>query len=132
MATYRGVDGSMTYSGTTGELQGWTIRSAVDVLDTTKMGSQGYKSFVGGLVEWDGTADVNLDLGDASQLAMFQKLTGASPSSSPVAAEFLVGTGKKFTGNIVVTQATVTNNVRGITVGAITFKGSGTLTIAWA
>jgi predicted secreted protein len=119
-------------SQTVAEMQGWTIRSAVDVLETTKMGTTGWKEFRGGLAEWDGTANVNMDLADPAQLAMFQKLTGANPSSTPVAAIFTIAAGKTFSGTIVVTQMNVNAAVAGLVAGTITFRGSGTLTVAWA
>jgi predicted secreted protein len=134
MAQYRGVDCSMTYNGSAvGEGQGWRIRSAVDVLDTTKFGTAGYKTFIGGLVEWDGTMNMNLDLGDAQQLLLAQKLSGASPSSAAVAATFVVLTSaKQLSGTIVVTQAEITAQVAGLVTFAITFKGSGQLTATWS
>jgi predicted secreted protein len=133
MATYRGVDCSLTYNGSAvGEGTGWRMTSSVDVLDTTAFGTSGYKTFRGGLVEWSGSMSVNLDLGDAQQLLLFQKLTGANPASTATAAEFIVLTGKKLSGTIVVTQMEVNAQVAGLVTGTITFRGSGTLTVTWA
>ena len=134
MATYRGVDCSMTYNAQTiGEGQGWRITSSVDVLDTTAFGASGYKTFRGGLVEWGGTMNVNLDLSDAAQLAMFQKLSGASPASTAVAATFVVLTAaKQLSGTIVITQMEINAQVQNLVSGTITFKGSGTLTVTWS
>jgi predicted secreted protein len=134
MPEYRGVDCSLTYNAATvAQTQGWRIRSAVDVLDTTKFGTAGYKTFIGGLVEWDGTINVNLDLADPAQLAIFQKLSGASPSSAAVAATFVVLTSaKQLSGTIVITQMEVNAAVQGLVTGTCAFKGSGQLTVTWS
>lgn len=114
----------------------WTLRSAVDTLDTTAFGASGYKSFVGGLVEWDGTGEAQFDYGDANQQAILDRLSGANPSSGSVSATMFgiipsASLLKQFYGNVAISQFQITTNVREIVTAAFTFKGSGAITANW-
>jgi hypothetical protein len=117
------------------EAKAHRLRTAVDVLDTTKFGTAGYKSFIGGLVQWDGSGEANFDYGDPNQKAMVDKLSGASPAASTLAVMFGIISGaaatKQFYGVVAITQFEVTAAVAGLVTAAYTFRGSGQLNVQW-
>jgi len=133
MATYRGMDGSFTYAtNIVGELNAWTVNSNVEVMDSSSFGTA-WRKFVGGIAQWGGSATGNFDYGDTlGQKAITDKLTIPIPLGAAIAMEFLVGTGKKFTGTGVVTTINWTAGLGALITVDFQFQGSGALAITWA
>jgi hypothetical protein len=117
------------------EAKAYRLRSAVDIIDSTHFGTAGYKTFLGGLVEWDGTGEANFDYGDPNQVDFVSKLSGASPSAAVQSMMFGVlsgaGVTKQFYGTVAISQFEITANVNGLVTGTFAFKGSSTLGLQW-
>lgn len=133
MATYRGMDGSVTFAaGAVGEVTDWGITTAQEVLETTKMGDA-WRGFVGGVAQWTGQASANLDYSNANQKAIVDKMVTATPASTTTAIEFITSsTGpKKFTGNVLVQQLSLTQALGAVAKIQFSFQGSGALVVNW-
>lgn len=132
MATYRGMDGSVTFGGgVVGEIVSWGANVTGEVIDDTALGDK-WKTFKGGVGSWTGSAEAHLDYGDVNQQALVDELIAATPASEPSAAEFLMATGKKLTGNILVTAIAITAQMGNTIKVSFTFQGSGAPSITWA
>lgn len=133
MATFRGMDGSVTFAAAVvGEIKSWSINASAEMLEDTAMGDK-WKTFVGGIAEWSGQATANLDYGDTNgQKAMVDKIAVATPASTGAALEFLVNTGKKYTGTALVSGFQITQQIGEIVQVQFDFQGSGALAVTWA
>lgn len=133
MATFRGMDGSVTFAtNVVGEVKSWSAQVTGEVLETTKMGDK-WATKKGGVGSWNGQIVCHLDYGDTlGQKAMIDKLIATVPSETGTAAELLVNTGKKLTGTILITGVAVTAQLGAIIELTLTFEGSGVPVIAWA
>jgi predicted secreted protein len=133
MANYRGMDGSVTFAtNTVAELKGWSINTSIEILDPTVQGDK-WRKAVGGLASWTGAAQGNVDYGDTNgQKAIVDKLIAATPASTAFASEFLIGTTKKITGNIVVTTIAIASQMGEIATIQFTFTGNGAPTMSWS
>jgi hypothetical protein len=113
----------------------WTLTSGVDVLETTKFGTAGWKEFRGGLAEWSGTGEAHLDYGDLKQKALIDKLSGANPSDTANAAVFGVLPSatvlKQFYGSMTLTQMQLGANVNDLVRVTFQFRGVGAINIDW-
>lgn len=133
MATYRGMDGSVTFAtNVVAEVKSWSAQVTGEVLDTTSMGLK-WRTVKGGVAQWNGQMVAQLDYGDTlGQKAMIDKLIQTTPDSVGAAAELLVNTGKKLSGTILITNIAITQQLGSIVEVTIGFEGSGQPTIAWA
>jgi hypothetical protein len=117
------------------EAKAHRFTSTLDVLDTTRFGTSGYKSYIGGLCEWAGTGGANFDYGDARQKALVDRLTGAAPGASTTAVMFgmiaSAGHTKQFYGVVAITQFEINAQVAGLVEATYTFRGSGQFTVDW-
>jgi predicted secreted protein len=132
MATYAGKEGSVTFAGTAiGETTGWTLNATVDLLDDTVLGDD-WKTVIGGLGSWSGTATGFIDYDNAQQAAAIVDIMASSPSGDSVALVFLVATGKTFGGNALVSNIDFDLSKDGVAGFTMTFTGNGALTPSWA
>lgn len=132
MATYRGMDGSLTFSGgAVGEVKSWQATIDVEELEDTSLG-ENWRGFVGGLGAWQGTLTANLDYGDTNQAAMIDTVVNATPASVATAAELLIsGSTKKITGSILLRQIQLDLSLGNIVALSAQFRGIGAPAIAW-
>lgn len=132
MATYRGMDGSVTFAANVvGEVKSWNAQITGEVLDTTKMGDK-WRTVKGGVGSWSGQLVAQLDYGDTlGQKAIIDKLIAATPSDTAFAAELLANTGKKITGSIFIASIAITAQLGSIIEVTIGFEGSGAPAISW-
>jgi hypothetical protein len=132
MATYRGQDGSATYSAISiDELRSWELTgSEIELIDDTVKGDT-TRTYKGGLVE-PGTATLTgyLDYVTGQQDVIDFINAGTATAASLV---LTVDTGKTFTANAICQSYSV-NSPEGSSVVEVTFnfKLSGAITPAWA
>ncbi len=134
MAILRGADGTvkMTHASGTlipiGEVTSWSIAMESDTLETTAMGTGGWKTFIGSLQSWTGTIEVLLDDDADGQNVVSQVVDNTTGAA--VAVELTDGTdGNKYAGNAVVTSISVDVASADLVTASIDITGSGALTV---
>jgi len=89
------------------------------------MGSTG-RSYLGGLTQFSGSADLYLVDGDDGQNSLYSAI-----GNNAASVEFYPSgttTGVKLAGSVIVTGHSITSNHDGMVEASITFQGSGALT----
>lgn len=122
MATYKGYNGTVKAGATptsVGEVTSFSLTVSSDIVETSSLGSA-YATNVGTLKRWSGSISANFDDEDAGQALL---VVGGS-----VAVELNAGNGMKYSGNAVIGELGVTNDVAGIVSASFSFTGTGTLT----
>ena len=127
MSVIKGYNGSVKV-GTTptvvGEAQSFSIDVGTSISPTTALGNDGWETNIGLLKNWSVTVTANFDYDDAGQ--------GILVVGDTVAVELYVGgtaTGnKKYSGDIIVESAPISNDVGGLVTVSFTGKGTGALT----
>lgn len=131
MATFRGMDGSLTWAaGVVAELKEWQLSTNVEIFDTTSLGLA-WKTNRGGLAAWSGTCKVQLDYGDTAQKAIVDALIAATPPGTGATISFRVSATKTFSGTAIVTNLSTGAQLGSIIMLDVSFTGSGALTTAW-
>lgn len=133
MAFYRGQDGAITVGGTAvAQLESWSLTSTLEELDTTSMGDA-WKSVLGGQASWSGQATAKIDLAaGTAQNTLAVALITATPAGTTQALVFRVsGTTKNFSGNALLKNIQVQQQLGQIVKISFDFTGSGALTMAW-
>lgn len=133
MAFYRGQDGSLTVGGSAMlQLESWSLTTTLEELDTTSMGDP-WKSVVGGQASWSGQASAKIDLVAASvQNTTVAQLIAATPAGTTAALVFRAnGTTKTFSGNALLKNIQVQEQLGQIVKITFDFTGSGALAFAW-
>jgi len=123
MARLSGKGGSASVGGAAVlGVTSWEIDYKGEAVDVTGMDSSGAKQFVGGLTEWSGTIDGNLESG----------ATLPTPAASvAVALVDSADTGyNTYSGTAIVTGVKPSTSVEGAVKYSITFQGTGALGIA--
>lgn len=133
MATYRGMDGSVTIAAAVvGEIKSWSVNTGVETLESTSMGL-GWRTFVGGLAQWTGQATANLDYGDTTgQKAIVDRVVAATPLSTGAAMVFRQSATKTWSGSALVNQIGINQQLGAIVEVSFSFQGTGALALAWA
>jgi len=109
------IDGTGTYEFTT-----WSISPKQEVADSTSMESGGYREIIASLKAWDGSftcLDFPNKLG-GPYLGTF-KMTTTNTATHP-----------QFSGSLFITEEPATVPVDGRIEYAVTFQGTGSLTLA--
>jgi predicted secreted protein len=133
MAILKGKDGTVTLAGTlqnggagTSLVSSWNVSIETDTLETTAMGTGGWKTFEGSLQSWNGTVELYFKDDDAS-------LVSASPdynSGAAVAVILTDGTsGNTYTGSAIVTSSSVEVSSADLVTMSLDLTGTGELTI---
>lgn len=132
MATYRGMDGSVQHnSQPVAEIKGWTLNASAEMLEDTVQGDP-WRTFVGGLATWSGSAQGNFDYGDTNgQKAIVDKILAATPNFTPVTMQFRVSATKFLTGTAIISQVQPGAQLGQITEATFQFQGTGALTPSW-
>lgn len=123
MAILKGKDGTVSLAGSavSGVVQSWSASIETDTLETTSMGTNGWKTFEGSLQSWNGSVD--LYFSDGQSIAGY--IDGAS-----VAVVLTDGTdGNTYTGNAIVTSISVDVAVADLVTMSIDLTGTGALLI---
>jgi len=123
MAILKGKDGTVTLDGSavTGVVQSWNVSIETDTLETTAMGTGGWKTFEGSLQSWTGTVEIYFS--DTQTIAGYI-------DGSAVAVVLTDGTsGNTYTGSAVITSTAVDVSVADLVTMSLDLTGSGELVI---
>ena len=128
MATHTGSEGTIKIgSDILGELRSFSLETTGDTIETSNMGTTA-RTYKAGLTSWNGTASLFWDENDAAQTT----LTVGSTITINVYPEGNQTGDKYFTGSAIVTAKSVSASFDGLVESAISFQGSGALTISTA
>lgn len=124
MAILKGKDGTVSLDGSavSSVVQSWNVSIETDTLETTSMGTAGWKTFEGSLQSWTGT--VELYFSDSQAIAGYI-------DGSAVAVVLTDGTsGNTYTGSAVITSTAVEVSVADLVTMSLDLTGSGELVIS--
>ena len=124
MAILKGKDGTVSLAGGTasGVVQSWSASIETDTLETTSMGTAGWKTFEGSLQSWSGSVDM--------YFADDEVITGYVDGSA-IAVVLTDGTsGNTYTGNAIVTSVSVDVAVADLVTMTLDLTGTGALVIS--
>ena len=130
MAILKGKDGtvSLANASVTGVVQSWNVSIETDTLETTSMGTAGWKTFEGSLQSWTGTVEIYYsDTND--YLHNEAGDTDSYISGATVAVSLSDGT-NTYVGSAVVTSAAVDVSVADLVTMSLDLTGSGELVIS--
>ena len=124
MAKITGVGGQVIFAaGYVTNIKSWTISAGADEFDVTDFTSVGWKNWLLGLTEWEGTYEGWVDT--AIQLdAVATYFAGA-----PAAATFDIDGTRTFTGEIMVKGFAVDTSVSDPVTVTFTYRGEDALTV---
>lgn len=132
--TYTGETGVVKFSGDTSavtvvaSVRGFEISQTADAVESTVMGTTG-RTYVAGKTSYTGSMDLYFrDNDENGQTALFSAI-----GNDPTAIELYPSgetTGIKLSGNVIITDHTITANFDGIVEATVSFTGSGALTRA--
>ena len=123
MAILKGKDGTVSLDGSvvSGVVQSWNVSIETDTLETTAMGTAGWKTFEGSLQSWTGTVEIYFD--DAQAIAGYV-------DGGAVAVILTDGTsGNTYTGSALITSTAVDVSVADLVTMSLDLTGSGELVI---
>jgi len=124
MAILKGKDGTVSLEGGTasGVVQSWSASIETDTLETTSMGTAGWKTFEGSLQSWSGSVDMYFS--DTEVIAGYV-------DGSSIAVVLTDGTsGNTYTGNAIVTSVSVDVAVADLVTMTLDLTGTGALVIS--
>lgn len=122
MAILKGKDGTVSIGGSSvGDVSSWSVSVETDTLETTAMGTGGWKTFAGSLQSWSGSVDMYF----ADDQGIVGYVDGAS-----IAVVLTDGTsGNTYTGNAIVTSASIDVAVADLVTMTLDLTGTGELVI---
>ena len=123
MAILKGKDGTVSLDGSavTGVVQSWNVSIETDTLETTSMGTAGWKTFEGSLQSWTGTVEIYFS--DTQTI-------GGYIDGSAVAVVLTDGTsGNTYTGSAIITSASVEVSSADLVTVSLDLTGTGALVI---
>ena len=132
MATIVGTDGAVKFdvsgSATTiASVRSFSVSQVGDIIETSVMGTQA-KSYLPGQTSFTGTMDVLFNSGDSAQDTL-----AAAVGSDPATVELYPSgevSGKKFTGEVIITGYDLTADQNDAVTATVSFQGTGALTYA--
>lgn len=128
MATHTGSEGLIKIGANTlGELRSYSLETTADTIEDTSLGDAA-RTYKTGLTAWSGTASLYFDEVDTAQIA----LTVGSEITISVYFEGATAGDKYYTGTAIVTAKSVSGSFDGLVESAISFTGTGTLTLSTA
>ena len=132
--TYTGEAGVVKFSSdasavtVVASVRGFEISQTADAVESTVMGTTG-RSYLAGKTSYTGSMDLYFrDNDENGQTALFSAI-----GNDPTAIELYPSgetTGIKLSGNVIITDHTITANFDGIVEATVSFTGSGALTRA--
>lgn len=148
MAIYSGKDGEIKFvnpngtAATIANLRNFTIESTQDAVETTTMGSNGFREYLPGLstftmsgdIFYDDANAVHTDLLEAASVDVITDASAATYTNAnfevyPTGDSSVTGS-QKLSGVGVITNFTITSSVDGMVEASFSLQGSGTLTVA--
>jgi hypothetical protein len=138
MAVYTGQSGSIMLDNTSGaataliEITSFTIDHTVNTIEKTAMGDQ-YRSYVTGMNEWSGSADL---LFDSTLISSFSAVMVGNGAGEATAGGGLTltaypagdtSTYPKLEGEVIVTGMSIGSEMEGMVTATISFQGTGQL-----
>lgn len=131
MAKFRGSKGTVSIGGTVmAQTTKWEFTPSRPYLETTCQGD-GARTGTLDQPQGEGTVTVRFDKGLAQQASLLDMLlSNADPT--PLAAVFLVDTGKTFSMNILPTSAPITSERGSIVEATFSYVADGAMSSAWA
>jgi predicted secreted protein len=123
MAILKGKDGTVSIGGNSvGDVSSWSVSIETDTLETTAMGTAGWKTHVGSLQSWSGS--VELYLADNATVSTYTAGTDA-------AVVLTDGTsGNTYTGTAIVTSVSVDVGVADLVTMTLDLTGDGALALS--
>jgi predicted secreted protein len=133
MAILKGKDGTVSIGGTAlGTVSSFSVSLETETLETTAMGTGGWKTFVGSLQSWNGTVEMyvqtSTDLSgliSGASVAVVLVDTPDGTSATPTVNE----DGNTWTGNAIVTSLTHDVSAADLVTVSLDLTGSGELTL---
>lgn len=133
MAILKGKDGTVTLAGTLQNgtasggtlVQSWNVSIETDTLETTAMGTGGWKTFEGSLQSWNGTVELFFGTTDESLLS------SAPDYNTGLAVNVVLtdGGGNTYTGTAIVTSSSVEVSSADLVTVSLDLTGTGALVI---
>ena len=135
MATLAGNNGAISINGIAVlAVRNFSIEMTEDTIETSVMGTD-VRTYVGGMSQYSGSADVYFDSSDYDTNESTFNPTAGLVGASGVTGKFYVlldatstNVDQAFTGTIIVTGYTVTASMDGMVEASISFQGSGAVT----
>jgi hypothetical protein len=138
MAVLTGNNGAVSINGISVlAVRNFSVEMTADTIETSVMKGGGARTYVSGLSQFSGSADVYFDPADFDTNETTFNPTAGLVGASGVAVKLFVeldatGTNvdKAFTGNVIVTGFTVSSAMDGMVEGSISFQGTGATAFA--
>lgn len=134
MAVLTGNNGAISINGATVlAVRNFSVEMSADTIETTVMGTD-VRTYVSGLSQFSGSADVYFDASDFDTNESTFNPTAGLVGASGVAGKFYIQENYSstsdyaFTGNLIVTGYTVNSSFDGMVEASITFQGTGAAT----
>jgi predicted secreted protein len=134
MATITGNNGAVTLNGNSvAAVRNFSVEMSADTVETTTMGVD-VRTFVTGLSQFSGSADVYFDAADFDTYETSFNPTAGLVGASGVAVKLYIAenyastSDYAFTGNVIVTGYTVNSSMDGMVEASISFQGTGATT----
>ena len=133
MATHKGLGGQVKIGASAlGQIQDYSLTINRTEIPTTDLDDD-FRTFVGGLIEWSGTAKAFFDEDDAQHdLIHAEMLASGDGLISDLRLDFTIGssTNGYWAGNVIITEVSFNNpGPDGLMEMSFSFKGNGA--IAW-
>jgi hypothetical protein len=118
-------------ANTIAQVTQWSLQAGQQAIDVSALGGGGWAQTNGGLAKWTGTAEAYLDAGDARQLALLNKVTGATPVLVDAALVLKVASGKSFYSSSLLSGFDVSQPVNNLVTVRFQFSGASAAGIEW-
>ena len=137
--TYTGENGVVKFVGgdstvaTVASVRTFNIDQEVQTIESTVMGS-GARSYIPGLRQFSGSMDLYLRDDDAGQRNLLSFANGGGSEGLAKLELYPSGdtaplVGQKLSGNVIITNFSITANFDGMVEATADFQGSGSLTV---
>jgi len=134
--TYTGENGVVKFVGgdstvaTVASVRTFNIDQEVQTIESTVMGS-GARSYIPGLRQFSGSMDLYFRDDDAGQRNLLSFANGGGSEGVAKIELYPSGEtiGQKLSGNVIITNFSITSNFDGMVEATADFQGSGSLTV---
>ena len=134
--TYTGENGAVKFVGAdstvaaVASVRTFNVDQELQTIESTVMGS-GARSYIPGLRQFSGSMDLYLRDDDAGQRNLLSFANGGGSEGLAKIELYPSGeiTGQKLSGNVIITNFSITANFDGMVEATADFQGSGSLTV---
>ena len=134
--TYTGENGAVKFVGAdstvaaVASVRTFNVDQELDTIESTVMGS-GARSYIPGLRQFSGSMDLYFRDDDAGQRNLLSFVNGGGSEGVAKIELYPSGeiTGQKLSGNVIITNFSITANFDGMVEATADFQGSGSLTV---